>query len=260
MADAIFDPLSNITLILAHRGALRVSPQRFPSGRARLETVGNIIFCFLMMAVGVVIVAFAIQDLSSGGEKTKKFEIPAVVAAAVSFATKLALFLYCWGLRNKYGQVRILWQDHRNDLFINGLGILTSVGGAKLAWWIDPAGAVVLSLGIMVLWWRTVVTEFMLVVGVAAHVDMQRLVTYVALRHEPERIKGVDTVRVYYSGPRLIVEVDVVMENTTQLESAHDVAESLQYKLESLPDVERAYVHVDYETRHKPEHAYVKAL
>ncbi|KAI5291689.1 Photosystem II protein D1 [Ascosphaera acerosa] len=42
--------------------------------------------------------------------------------------------------------------------------------------------------------------------------------------------------------------------------TTHDVAEDLQSKLESLPDVERAYVHVDYETTHKPEHFLKKEL
>ena len=35
---------------------------------------------------------------------------------------KFALFLYCWGLRSKSSQVYVLWEDHRNDLFINGFG------------------------------------------------------------------------------------------------------------------------------------------
>jgi len=42
------------------------------------------------------------------------------------------------------------------------------------------------------------------------------------------------------------------MSATTALQVTHDIAEELQVKLESLPDVERAYVHVDYETSHKP--------
>lgn len=37
------------------------------------------------------------------------------------------------------------------------------------------------------------------------------------------------------------------------LRDSHDIGESLQQKLESLPDVERAFVHADYETSHKPE-------
>ena len=67
-------------------------------------------------------------------------------------------------------------------------------------------------------------------------------------------ILSLDTVRAWHSGPRLIVEVDIVMDKDMTLKETHDVAEELQMKLESLPDVERAYVHVDYETSHAPEH------
>ena len=37
-------------------------------------------------------------------------------------------------------------------------------------------------------------------------------------------------------------------------EDPNFMAEALQFKLESLTDLERAYVHVDYETSHRPEH------
>lgn len=42
------------------------------------------------------------------------------------------------------------------------------------------------------------------------------------------------------------------MDRNERLEIAHDVAEELQMKIEKLPDVERAFVHIDYETSHKP--------
>ena len=79
------------------------------------------------------------------------------------------------------------------------------------------------------------------------------------MTHSP-MIKAIDTVRAYHSGPRIIVEVDVVVDRHETVISAHDVAEELQIKLESLPDVERAYVHIDYETSHKPEHSLKKEL
>lgn len=37
---------------------------------------------------------------------------------------KFVLFLYCFTLRSKSSQVHVLWEDHRNDLFINGFGML----------------------------------------------------------------------------------------------------------------------------------------
>lgn len=80
-----------------------------------------------------------------------------------------------------------------------------------------------------------------------------------AMPHLPQ-ILALDTVRAYHSGPRIIVEVDVVMDPQETLRDTHDVAEALQFKLESLPNVERAYVHIDYETSHKPEHGLKKDL
>jgi cation diffusion facilitator family transporter len=260
MADAIFDPMSNVTLIVTNRAVKRVDPNRFPSGKARLETVGNIVFCFLMTAVSFILIAFSVRELVAGNNnETNSFHLPSVIAVAVAFTTKLSLFLYCWALKDKYSQINILWQDHRNDLLINGFGILTSVGGSKLKWWIDPMGAIILSCLISVIWLHTAFSEFLLLVGVTASVETQQLITYVCLTHSQD-IEGIDTVRVYHSGPRLIAEVDVVMNAASSLRDTHDVAEELQQKLEDLPDIERAYVHVDYETTHKPEHAYKKDI
>jgi cation diffusion facilitator family transporter len=260
MADAVFDPLSNVTLIVTNRAVSRVDPSRFPSGKARLETVGNITFCFIMTAVSFILIAFSARELAVGTtEDTTRFHLPSVIAVAIAFTTKLGLFLYCWALKDTYSQIRILWQDHRNDLLINGFGLVTSIGGSKLKWWIDPMGAIILSCLVAVIWLRTAFSEFMLLVGVTASVDMHQLITYICVTHSPA-INGIDTVRCYHSGPRLIAEVDVVMNRGASLRDTHDIAEELQIKLESLPDIERAYVHVDYETTHKPEHFYKKDL
>lgn len=263
MADAVFDPLSNVTLIVTNRAVKRVDPARFPSGKARLETVGNIVFCFLMTSVSFILIAFSIRELAEGRSPdqagTNKFHLPSVLAVAIAFATKLALFLYTWAIKDRYSQVYILWQDHRNDLLINGFGLLTSVGGSKLVWWIDPSGAILLGVIVSAIWLKTAFAEFMLLVGVVASVETQQLITYVCVTHSPA-VQQIDTVRVYHSGPRLIAEVDVVMPQDATLGETHDVAEALQSKLECLPDVERAYVHVDYETTHKPEHAFKKDL
>ncbi|USP74777.1 uncharacterized protein yc1106_02051 [Curvularia clavata] len=280
MADSLFDPLSNLTLILCNRAVARVDARKFPSGKARIETAGNLCFCALMITVSVVIIVESIRTVAEhSGPETNDFYLPSVIAVSIAFATKFSLFLYCWALRNKYSQVRILWEDHRNDLFINGFGVLTSVGGSKLKWWIDPMGAMILSVLIIFLWSRTAYSEFQLLIGVTADTNMLQHITYIcaffsfpplgfpsamltyrlAMTHSPT-ILQIDTVRAYHSGPRLIVEVDIVMDPDATLRATHDVAEELQMKLESLPDVERAYVHVDYETDHRPEHFLKKEL
>jgi len=180
MADSLFDPLSNLTLIMCNRAVARVDGRKFPSGKARIETAGNLCFCALMITVSVVIIVESIRTIAEHqGPDTNDFFLPSVIAVAIAFATKFGLFLYCWALRNKYSQVRILWEDHRNDLSINGFGVLTSVGGSKLVWWLDPMGAMILSFLIIFLWSRTAYSEFQLLIGVTADTNMLQHITYI---------------------------------------------------------------------------------
>ena len=102
---------------------------------------------------------------------------------AIAFTTKFCLFLYCFALRNTYSQIRILWEDHRNDLFINGPGLAFAVLGAKVRWWIDPMGAILLSVLIVCLWLRTAYHEFQLLIGVTADTPMLQHLTYIGKPH-----------------------------------------------------------------------------
>ena len=51
------------------------------------------------------------------------------------------------------------------------------------------------------------------------------------------------------------MEIDVVMDASTPLWKAHDLSQSLQDKIEVLPNVGRAFVHVNHETTHYPVRA-----
>ena len=65
-------------------------------------------------------------------------------------------------------------------------------------------------------------------------------------------IVSVDTCRVYHSGPKYFVEVDIVLAPEMPLWKAHDISQDLQDQIEALPDVDRCFVHVDHEVDHKP--------
>ena len=72
-----------------------------------------------------------------------------------------------------------------------------------------------------------------------------------AMTFNPEILK-VDTCRVYHSGPRYFVEVDIVLPPEMPLWKAHDISQDLQDQIEALPDVDRCFVHVDHEVDHQP--------
>ncbi|KAI9089733.1 hypothetical protein K1719_029026 [Acacia pycnantha] len=74
-------------------------------------------------------------------------------------------------------------------------------------------------------------------------------VKYLIWNHD-ERIENINTIRAYSFGSNYFVEVNIVLPKHTPLPLAHDIGESLQLKLEKLPQIERAFVHVDLHTDH----------
>ena len=67
-------------------------------------------------------------------------------------------------------------------------------------------------------------------------------------------IKAIQGLQAYHAGDKLIVEVDIVLDANMSLKDSHDLSESLQYVIESVPIVDRAFVHADYADYNLPTH------
>jgi len=175
------------------------------------------------------------------------------------FATvvKLALWLYCRTSGNKI--VRAYAKDHYFDVVTNVVGLAAAVLGDRFYWWIDPIGAIALAVYTISNWSGTVWENAVSLVGESAPPEMLQKLTYLAIRHHPQ-IKRVDTVRAYTFGVLYFVEVDIELPEDLPLKEAHAIGESLQIKIEELPEVERAFVHLDFECDHKPEHSILSKL
>jgi hypothetical protein len=50
------------------------------------------------------------------------------------------------------------------------------------------------------------------------------------------------------------VELEIVMQPDTPLRESHDVGITLQHKIERLEEVDRCFVHVDYQYRDVDDH------
>jgi hypothetical protein len=94
------------------------------------------------------------------------------------------------------------------------------------------------------------------IVGKTADPNLIQRIIYFALTHDP-RILLIDTCHMYSAGSNFFVEVDIVLPRDMPLHEAHDIGEALQFRLEELPHVERAFVHVDHEVTHKVGGAHV---
>ncbi|CAN0879122.1 Metal tolerance protein 4 [Linum grandiflorum] len=258
--DSLLDLMAGGILWFTHLSMKRVNIYEYPIGKLRVQPVGIIIFAAIMATLGFEVLVQAVQKLITD-DATEKMSLNQLVwmYAIMLTATfvKLALWFYCRSSGNKI--VRAYAKDHYFDVVTNVVGLVAADLGDKFYWWIDPLGAIFLAIYTIANWSRTVIENAVSLVGHSAPPEFHQKLTYLVLQHHPQ-IQRVDTVRAYTFGVLYFVEVDIELPEDLPLKETHAIGESLQIKIEELPEVERAFVHIDYECTHKPEHTVLSRI
>ena len=179
--------------------------------------------------------------------------------ATMAVAVLWKAALYAWiaarhdALVRSHPAVAAVNQDHFNDVLSNivalGAAVLAARYGLAYA---DPVGAVGISLYIAYSWLETGIEQVQHLVGRSA--DPAFLEELRACAGAYSDAMQCDIVRAYHFGPRYLVELEMVMDAGTPLKVSHDLALDLQQRVEAIADVERAFVHVDYDFRDVDEH------
>jgi len=268
--DSFLDLFSGAVLWWTTRKSF-TNPYDYPAGKkTRLEPLGVIIFSAVMGTAVLQLVSQAGEQIHAGivehmnnkdssdtssqvytREQLHILDLAIIIGVIV---VKFFLWVFCkWWVRNS-SSVAALAQDHRNDVFTNSFALLTAFLGARtIFWWFDALGAGLIGLYIVVFWARSGFEQVKFLAGYRAKRLFQKQLIYLVWNHHP-LIKHIDTVRAFHFGAAYIVEIDVVLPAETPLRESHDIGESLQITVEGIPEVDRAYVHLDYEFSHKPEH------
>ncbi|KAG5555477.1 hypothetical protein RHGRI_006208 [Rhododendron griersonianum] len=262
--DSLLDLMAGGILWFTHLSMKNINIYKYPIGKLRVQPVGIIIFAAVMATLG-----------------SRSHEFPLSVSQPSSCAAS-------WrnsssarkGIQDRRNQIRLVnvkkaimlytlsidstdnlstESDHYFDVVTNLVGLIAAVLGDKFYWWIDPVGAIILAVYTIANWSGTVLENAVSLVGQSAPPEVLQKLTYLVLRHHPQ-IKRVDTVRAYTFGVLYFVEVDIELPEDLPLKEAHAIGESLQIKIEELAEVERAFVHLDFECDHKPEHSVLSRL
>jgi cation diffusion facilitator family transporter len=256
LLDSFLDLLSGSILFLVQRAMRRSNQYQFPAGKSRLEPLGIIVFASVMFTATSVVIIESIKSLIQASAVEGLTPLLGGILAFV-VVSKLILFILCWlVLRTRNSPtLEALMQDHRNDFLTNsfGVGMVLLAFYVPAAWFMDAAGAILMSAYVMVTWVRTGWHHVEMLSGKTASPQFLSQLTFLCWNHSAKMV-AIDTVRAFHLSFGFLVEVDIVLPEEMTLREAHDIGEALQWKIEALPEVERAFVHLDYEVDHKPEH------
>lgn len=252
LADSCLDIIAGtiISCTAKHSKFTRDDLNKYPVGKSRVSTVGLLIFSVLMACCAAYIIIECVQSLVKQ-EKPNSESVLSLIIMGGTVAVKLtmAIVYYCLG----HPITKALAEDHRNDVITNAIGLFMYWGGHKLGWWMDSTGGIILSMFILVSWLMNAKENANMLMGISAPADVIRALTYVAANHHP-LIVNVEQVLAFQVGPQYFAELHVIVPGHIPIGVAHWIGESLQLKIERVPDIERCWVHVDVESHNENEH------
>ncbi|XP_076356313.1 uncharacterized protein LOC143249781 isoform X6 [Tachypleus tridentatus] len=241
--DSGVDLASGILMWWSNRAIKKRDLYQYPQGRTRLEPIAIVILSVIMSLASVQMVRESVENIifytvHSG---IISFEAETIAVCLITIVCR----------RFKSSSLQALSQDHRNDILSNTVALVCGYIGYELWRFADPIGAIVISLYIIISWAVTGWEQIKMLTGHTARPEFLKKITWIALNHHP-KVLLIDTVRAFHFGNNFLVEVDIVLPEKLTLKESHDIGESLQHKIERLPEVERAFVHLDHEANHAP--------
>ena len=252
LVDAALDFLSTAIVWTTTKLISRQDQYKYPVGRRRLEPLGVLVFSVIMITSFFQVFLECFNRLTSPDHTILQLGIPAIVIMASTVFIKLGCWFWCRLIKNS--SVQALAQDAMTDVVFNIFSIIFPlVGYYASLWWLDALGGLLLSLYVIINWSRTSSTHIKNLTGAAAPAADRNILLYLTMRFA-KTIKSIQGLQAYHAGDKLNVEVDVVLDEGMTLRDSHDLGESLQYVLESVPSVDRAFVHLDYAGYNLPSH------
>ncbi|TID21206.1 hypothetical protein CANINC_003486 [Pichia inconspicua] len=249
LVDSALDFLSTLIIFIANRYAMKKS-SRFPVGRKQLEPIGVMIFSVVM------IISFSQVFIESAkklvghdpSEPLATLSDTAIFIMLGTIVTKVGAYILCKSINNS--SIQALVEDAKTDIVFNVFSLIFPfVGHIFQIWWLDALGAASLCMFVMVQWVQITFEHVNHLSGSHASKESYQQVLYLILRFS-DSISKVKNYRMYHIGDLVNVEVDIVLRDSAMsLKDCHDLGESVQYAIETLPYVNRCFVHMDYRVR-----------
>ena len=252
LVDAALDFLSTAIVWTTTKLISQQDQYSYPVGRRRLEPIGVLVFSVIMITSFFQVFLECFNRLTSPEHSIIQLGLPSILIMASTVLIKLGCWFWCRLIKNS--SVQALAQDAMTDVVFNTFSIIFPlVGYYASLWWLDALGGLLLSLYVIINWSRTSSTHIKNLTGAAALAADRNVLLYLTMRFA-KTIKSIQGLQAYHAGDKLNVEVDVVLDEGMTLRDSHDLGESLQYVLESVPNVDRAFVHLDYAGYNLPSH------
>ncbi len=241
--NSISDVLYSILLVIGLWLSQQPPDISHPQGHSRFEPFAALIVTISMAAAGVEAVRSSIARFLEGGAPIS-LDWPSL-ALIFGIVIKVFMFTSVTKIGKKIASpgISAAARDNLSDVFTTLAAFIGILGSNFISPLLDPLAGLFVALWIFKNVWTTAKENMRYLTGGGANEDLrQKLVEAV------QEIVGVENIHhiiTDYAGPKLVVEMHINADGDISLNRSHAICDQATAALENLPEVDRAYVHVE---------------
>ena len=250
ISDAIHsasDVFSSIIVIIGVRLSSKESDKEHPYGHERLECIAAVVLSIILFLTGLGIGFQACSNIVT--QKYKLLPIPgmiALLAAIISIICKEAMFQYTRFYAKKIDSSALMadaWH-HRSDA-LSSVGALIGIGASRLGFPImDSVASIVIFVFISKAAYSIFIDAIHKLVDHSCDEITEKEI-YDFVMGNPN-VLGIDLLQTRIFGNKIYVDLEIQMDASLTLHTAHEIAENIHTELEnSFPKVKHVMIHIN---------------
>jgi cation diffusion facilitator family transporter len=242
-ANSVSDVVYSLFMVLGLWMAQRPPDLSHPQGHSRFEPLVGMVVTFSMTFAGFEAARASLERLTIGGLAVEP-GLPSLVLF-FSAAIKVFMFFYIRGIAKKIGSPTLATtaKDNLSDVLTSMAALVGAFGSLYIHPLTDPIAGLAVSAWIFRAAFNAGRENLGYLTGAGATQELREEIVKVA-----EQVPGV--LRVHhtmteYVGPRLMIDLHINVNGEMTVKQAHVIADQVAERLQALPKIDRAYVHIE---------------
>jgi len=242
-ANSVSDVIYSLAIVIGLWLAIQPPDISHPQGHERFEPLVGMVVAAMMGIAGYEALRTSINRYFSGGAVIE-LNLPSLILMA-SAAIKTVMFLWVRKLAAlaESPSLGISAKDNLSDVLTSLAAFLGILGSSFLHPLFDPAVGLLVSLWIFKAAFYAGKESIRYLTGAGADAEIRQKIIKTA--SQVDGVLQVHHMMSDYVGPKLIVDMHINLPIESSFQEVHVIEDRVVAALEALPEVDRAYVHVE---------------
>lgn len=251
------DVFASVMTYIGNRISAQPGDKDHPYGHGKAEYIFSMIISFSLLLVAFSIFRNALNALVTG--TTFMFSFNLIIVAIGTIIIKFLLYLYANKVGHRHNSLLALAnaEDHRNDIFITGLTLVSIVAGFFGIYLVDGIGGIVISFWIAFSGFKIFTSAYEVLMD--TNIDRELAIDMVEAVESIPGVDHMDAITAKPIGLNFLLIVKVSVDAHLTVYEGHEIACNVREALEKTEHVDEVIVHVNPAQYH-PERLEKKEL